>query len=126
MSGIARRRGVTTVAAVAVEQMHQRACQQQQINPVASNMAPVLAQEVETADQGDHDQCNFQGPAQCDAFALRTPVRARQVAFRIPVGQPLRVAEVIVVGALHVVGSFLDSRNDWRRSMAFKMVLDIM
>ena len=75
---IAGRRSGFTVPTLPVEQMHQRTCQQEQVNPVVRHMAPVVAQQIKTTDHGDHGQGNLQTPAQTEASPLRASRRAMQ------------------------------------------------
>lgn len=47
---------VSAMAAMTMEQVHQRTGQQQEVTPVASNMFPVLAQQIEAPDRDDHQR----------------------------------------------------------------------
>ncbi len=57
------------VPSVIMEQVHQRARQQQQAHPVSGNVVPVLTQKVNAADECDHQQRGLQWPAQAGRAA---------------------------------------------------------
>jgi hypothetical protein len=46
-----------------MEQMHQRAGEQQQVDPVAGDVIPVLAKQVKAPDNGDHCKRDLERPA---------------------------------------------------------------
>mmetsp|Transcript_76642 Transcript_76642/g.212186 ORF Transcript_76642/g.212186 Transcript_76642/m.212186 type:complete len:95 (-) Transcript_76642:901-1185(-) len=47
---------VATMGPATMEQVHQRAGQEQQVWPEAGHMTPVFAQQIERGDQRDHQQ----------------------------------------------------------------------
>lgn len=56
LAGLAAVRFMLPVTTMSVEQMHQRAGQQQQVGPGTRYMIPVFAQQIEASDQRHHQQ----------------------------------------------------------------------
>lgn len=52
---------VSAMTTMTKKDVHQGASQQQQVHPVAGEMVPVFAQQVEGANYGDHQEGNPQG-----------------------------------------------------------------
>jgi hypothetical protein len=51
--------------AVAMKKVHQRAGQQQQVNLVVGDVAPLFAQQVEAGNGRDHQKGRFERTIQC-------------------------------------------------------------
>ena len=66
-----------TMATMAVEQVHQGASQQQQVYPVAGPMIPMLANQIEPDDQGNHPDGTFERAVVAPLVAMIRTVRLR-------------------------------------------------